>query len=89
MDDVGIEIARWKCTNHNNLKMAVAIYPPDTAVLLKMPDGALILVYTLGGEGRSHCGVESLKEAEGLIFEDNASTQELYPGKLDALWHRV
>lgn len=88
MDD-GVEIARWTCANHHNLERGVAIYPQDTAVLLKMPDDSLMLVYNIGGEGRSHCVVDSLGQAEGMIFEDNESTQELYPDISEALWQRV
>ena len=85
MDD-GVEIARWRCANHHNIERDVAIYPPDTAVLLKMPDDSMMLVYNIGGEGRSHCVVDSLGQAEEMIFEDNESTKELYPDMSEALW---
>ncbi len=89
MSDEGIEIAHWTCANHHNLERDVAIYPSDTAVLLKMPDDSMMLAYNIGGEGRSHCGVDSLEQAEEMIFEDNESTQELYPDMPEALWCRV
>ncbi|MCK5661699.1 MAG: hypothetical protein KAH86_10080, partial [Methanosarcinales archaeon] len=88
MDD-GVEIVRWTCANHHNIERDVAIYPPDTAVLLKMPDDSMMIVYNIGGEGCSHCVVDSLKQAEEMIFEDNESTQELYSGMSEALWQRV
>ena len=89
MDDGGTEIARWTCANHHNIERDVAIYPPDTAKLLKMPDDSMMLVYNIGGEGYSHCVVDSLGDAEEMIFEDNESTHELYPDMSEALWCRV
>ena len=89
VDNGGIEIARWQCANHNNLKLDVPIYPSDTARLLKMPDDSMMLVYNIGGEGRSQCSVDSLEDAMGMICEDNESTQELYPDLPEALWGRA
>lgn len=85
----GVEITRWICANHQNIERGVAIYPQDTAVLLKMSGDSMMLVYNIGGEGCSHCVVDSLEQAEVMIFEDNESTQELYPGMSEALWCRV
>ncbi|MHC1575756.1 MAG: hypothetical protein ACXQTE_00230 [Methanosarcinaceae archaeon] len=76
----------WECKSHGDDEIELDNDLRDVVSLIEFNDGTLVLKYELYVDEDITIPVDSIEEAMSIIEEDNATTEELYPGNPDIKW---
>lgn len=85
----GTEIMCWVAKSHKGHDMRLNTYPDDVVRLVEYGAGKLLLKYSITGEDIEDTPVASVEEAEDIIDEDNAMTEDLYLDAPGLKWVKV
>lgn len=85
----GTEVMCWVAKSHKGHDMRLNTYPDDVVRLVEYGAGELLLKYSITGEDIEDTPVASVEEAEEIIIEDNAMTEDLYQDAPELKWVKV
>lgn len=85
----GTEVMCWVAKSHKGHDMRLNTYPDDVVRLVEYDAGELLLKYSITGEDIEDTPVASVEEAEEIIIEDNAMTEDLYQDAPELKWVKV
>lgn len=85
----GVELMQWTSKSHKGHDLRLNTYPDDVVRLIELTNGKLFLQYSISGDNTENVPVDSVKEAEAIIEEDNDTTEELYPNTPDLQWGKT
>ncbi|WMW24477.1 hypothetical protein RE474_10320 [Methanolobus sediminis] len=88
-DKAETEIRTWVAESHKGYELGIDSLIKDSVRLIMIEDGRLFLRYDVAGETPFEMAVKSEDEAQYIIEEDNATTEQLYPDKPELKWIKI
>jgi len=85
----GVELMRWTSKSHKGHELRLNTYPDDGVRLIELTSGKFVLQYSIAGTNIENVPVDSVKEADAIIGEDNDTTGELYPDSPELKWKKA
>lgn len=79
----------WTAKSQKGHELGFDSLIPDYVRLLMTEDGRLVLRYDVAGESTFEMPVQSENEAIQIIWEDNKTTEQLYPDNPELKWIKI
>lgn len=83
------DITVWTARSQKGHELGLETCNEDSVRLLMSEGGRLFLRYDVAGESPFEMNVSSEDEAEQMIEEDNATTEQLYPFNPELKWIKI